>query len=222
MITLDVAQGSAEWRAARLGIPTSSAFDRIITPKTLTYAARAEGYRNELLAEWLLGEPLDDGFTNGWTDRGKWLEGEARSWYAFQKDVEVVEVGFCLTDARDVGCSPDGLVGQVGGLEIKCPAAHTHVGYLLDPGSLVEKYRTQVQGSLWLTGREWWDVVSYNPAIEPVVERVIPDPAFQEAFTEHMATFLAELAAAKEALAERGVRPREHVEPVMMPWMRAG
>ena len=120
-------------------------------------------------------------------------------------------VGFVLRDDGEVGGSPDRLVGEDGGLEIKNPAMHTHIGYLLDPPSLVADYAPQVQGYLYLTGRAWWDVLSYNPDLPPLVARVEPDAAFQAALDGALDTFLSELRDAKELLAEyrNPIRPLE-------------
>lgn len=207
MITLRCEQGSRDWLVARLGVPTSSAFDRIITAKKLDYSSQAEKYKNELLAEWLEGYPLDGGFSSAATERGKDMEEEARARYEFLRDVEVEQVGIVLRDDRMAGASPDGLVGDVGGLEIKCPEAHTHIGYLLNPQSLVDAYRVQVQGCLYLTGREWWDMASYHPSMHMVVERVEPDPDFQAAFGPYLDNFVAELLAGRKRLLEMGLTP---------------
>lgn len=199
MKIIDCEQGSHEWHMARLGLPTASNFNRILTSKTLKYAAGAETYRNELLAETLTGSPLIT-FESYWTERGHEQEPKARMSYEFLRGVEVERVGFITTDDGKVGCSPDSLVGFDGGLELKCPAPHTHVGYLLAPDSLVDEYRHQVQGCLYVTGREWWDLVSYYPGLEPVVVRVEPDPEYQRKLDAALTTFLADLDAAKAQL----------------------
>lgn len=206
MIVTNAAQGTTEWVRARLGIPTASQYHRIMTPKKRQYAAGASTYRNELLAEWLLGRPLEDG-SSGWMDRGTEMEAEARRWYAFDRDVEVVECGFVLRDDSATGGSPDGLVSTDGGVEIKVPAAKTHVGYLLDPKSLVEEYGSQVQGYMYLTGRQWFDVVSYNPVLPSVVERVERDDVHCQALELVLASFTADLDECKERLAQHRVTP---------------
>lgn len=207
MIVLRCRQGSPEWVRARIGIPTTSKFDKIITAKKLNYSSQAEKYRNELLGEWLSGYPADADFANKWTDRGTDLEPEARAKYELMHDVEVEQVGFIMRDDRMVGCSPDGLVEDDGGLEIKAPATHTHIGYLLNPESLVEEYVTQVQGSLFLTRRKWWDIMSYHPTLKDVRVRVEPDPDFQEAFAGHLENFIAELNAGRQKLLDMGLKP---------------
>ena len=93
MITVECEQGSTQWLNARLGIPTASQFDRILSPKTLKPSASAEGYRHELLAEWLLGEPIDTVNTE-WMQRGIELEPRAVQFYEFQRDIETTRIGF--------------------------------------------------------------------------------------------------------------------------------
>ena len=146
MIILDCDQNSDEWFAARLGIPTASCFDKICTP-TGKSSTQSAAYMNKLLADWLLGSPSAT-FTNDAVARGTDLEGEARSYYEFYTGLSVQQVGFCYRDtAHLVGASPDGLVGDDGGIEIKCPLPHTHVGYLLSD-TIPTAYNAQVQGPL--------------------------------------------------------------------------
>jgi len=82
-----------------------------------------------------------------------------------------------LHDNVEAGASPDGLIGEDGLLEIKCPLAHTHVGYLRE-GVLPPKYIPQVQGQLWVTGRQWCDFVSYHPELKIMIVRVERDDSY--------------------------------------------
>ncbi len=195
MILVDCQQGTEEWKRARLGVVTASGADSLLSPKTLKPSAQAAGYMARLIAETILGEPLDD-VSSQYMERGTDLEPEARKWYEWEKDCDVEQVGFITTDDGRLGCSPDGLVGADGGLEIKCPAAHTHVAYSMDPDSLVAAYRSQVQVSLLVTGRAWWDLLSFNPVIPPVVVRVLPDESYRAAFVPVLKKFLADMDAA--------------------------
>jgi hypothetical protein len=196
---LDVEQGSPEWFMARSGIPTASNFDRILTPKQRKYASGAGAYRDELLAEWLLGMPLDHG-TTAWMDRGTILEPEARRWYTFQTGREVAEVGFVLRDDGMVGGSPDGFVGDDGGVEIKCPGPAKQVPYLL--GEASTDHTGQIQGLLMLTGRQWWDLVIYNPVLPSVVMRVERDEAYIADLAAALDRFVRELREGRDRLAE--------------------
>lgn len=169
-------QYSPAWWAVRRGIPTASQFDRVITPRTLKPSAQADAYIAELIADracqtppFFTERPMSRDAANGLN-----MEPEARKWYALAADVEVQQVGFCLSDCGRFGCSPDGLVGTGGGLELKCPALKTHVRYL-QAGTLPDEYKAQVHGSLLVTGRDWWDFVSYAPGLPPLRIRVEPD-----------------------------------------------
>lgn len=202
MIRVDVQQGSQAWLDARVGLLTASNFDRLITPKTQKPSASMDKYVFEVLAEEILGRSLSDA-SSGFMERGTDMEAEARAWYEFETDGEVEQVGLLLRDDRRVGCSPDGLVGEHGGLEIKCPSAAVHVGYLLS--SAGEEYYGQIQGGLWITGRKWWDFVSYCPGFPPVLQRFAADAAFQEKLSVCVDTALAKLDAHRETLRAMGL-----------------
>jgi len=168
-------QGSPEWLAARLGIPSASMFAKIVTTKG-AWSTSADTYINQLVAERLTGE-REEVFQSHHMIRGTELEPDARDLYSLMTDSEVTEVGFCLHDTLAAGCSPDGLIGEDGGLEIKCPAPSTHVEYLRG-GVLPSKYKQQVMGCLWITGREWWDFMSYHPTMKPLIVRVERDEEY--------------------------------------------
>ena len=125
MIVLDHEQGTEEWFAARLGKPSASMFSKLITT-TGKPSSSADGYINQLMAEIITGHS-EGHFSNAHTERGNLLEPDARDMYEFISGNEVLEVGFILDDSLDFGCSPDGLVGTDGGLELKCPAGNTQV-----------------------------------------------------------------------------------------------
>ena len=176
-------QGTEEWHRARLGIPTASNFDRIMTASGKP-STQAEAYQNQLVAEWYTGETTN-GYINDAMQRGIELEPLAREAYEFATDSEVEQVGFVYKDADKLcGCSPDGLlvafdlrfaVAQNGkGLEIKCPLPGTHVSYLL-AGGLPSKYVGQLQGSMYVTGLELWDFCSYCPGFPPLIITVERD-----------------------------------------------
>ena len=202
MRIVDVMQGTPEWEMARLGIPTASQADRILTPSRLKPAAAAREYLYQLLAEWLIGYPIEWSASSQYMQRGTDLEAEARAAYELEMGVDVQTTGLLLTDDGMFGGSPDGLVGDVGGLEIKCPAIHTHIGYLLDPESLADRYRGQVQALLWITRREWWDLWAYHPELPPVRVRVWPDAEWGAAWEPTLTAFVDELKACREKLRE--------------------
>lgn len=171
MILHTMQQGTAEWLAARAGIPTASQFDKIITPKTRKLSAEADKYAMLLIAERVLGRPVEKPKNFYWAERGKQLEDDARLWYEGVHDVGTEPIGFITNDARTIGASPDRLVGTDGLLEIKCPSEGMHMGYLLgDPVS--SDYWLQCQGQLWIAEREWTHVVSYHPELPTSCVRI--------------------------------------------------
>lgn len=179
-------QGSEEWFAARRGIPTASGFKSIITSKG-EKSTSASTYMNKLLAEWMVGESED--YQNEWMQRGTELEPEARRWFEFVTGLEVKEEGFLTCLDGWCGCSPDGLIGEDAGLEIKCPAPQTHIKYLLS-GQAPSEYIPQIQGSMYVTGRDKWHFVSYLPGaknLHIVVER---DAEWQEKFDSIIRNFV--------------------------------
>lgn len=173
----DVEQGTAEWLKMRAGIPTASEFDAIITPLWKPRTGEGvESYLAKKLAERWLGAPLPS-FGGGALEQGKIREEEAIPFFELDQGLTVERVGFVTTDDGRAGCSPDGMlrygiVGEIG-IEIKCPEAHTHVGYLLR-GELPKDYAAQVHGSMWVTGAAYWRFMSYRrgfPALLITVPR---------------------------------------------------
>jgi len=190
MIKVDCEQMSDEWFSLRCGIPTASSFDKIFTT-TGKPSTQSEAYMNTLLAEWLTGEKQSIKQSECMT-RGIELEDEARSAYEFVTDSDVETTGIVFKDEdKLVSCSPDGLL-DTKGLEIKCPAPGTHVGYLMQ-GGIPTTYIQQVQGSMWVTGLDEWDFVSYCPGIKPVIITVEKDENLHIAIDEIMNKFLLDM-----------------------------
>jgi len=183
MIILTDEQGSPEWLASRLGRPSASNFGRLVTGSGKP-SSSAESYINEMIAERLTGRSKPF-YTNEHMERGNALEPEAREAYEFITEFEVVETGFILHDSEEFGCSPDGLVAEQGGLEIKCPSDSVHVSYLR-AGKVPSKYYQQVQGCLWITGREWWDFMSYHPEMPHLLVRAHRNEKYIEAMAEQV------------------------------------
>lgn len=204
MIHCDVAQGSTAWLEFRRGIPTASRFKDILSPFTLKPLAGSQKYLLSLLAEWALGVNVDEDVTQ-FMQRGTVLEDAAIGYYALEKDCDPLRPGILLRDDRLVGCSPDLLVGEDGGVEIKCPAATTHIGYLLDDDPA--QYRCQMQGALWITGRKWWDFLSYHPTLPPVLLHFERDEAFIKTLAEVVDDFVGRMLVAREGLLKKGVVP---------------
>jgi hypothetical protein len=182
-------QHSLEWMQARAGIPTASDFDQLLTPEfKIRTGEMPKTYLNKKLAEAWTGEAVET-FQSFAMEQGNILEDEAKPWYALEFSEPVESVGFITTDDGRVGCSPDGLISE-GGIEIKCPAIHTHVGYLLN-GDLPKDYACQVHGSMYVTGAPWWKFLSYRRRMPPLVLTIFRDETIQKAIGEALAGFLA-------------------------------
>ena len=181
MKIIPVQQGTDEWLRVRMGIPSASCFDKIITPAKGELSKSAIKYVAELLSHEHVVPTQENSFRSPDMIRGIQLEPEARKYYAMENDTDVRQVGFVTTDDGRFGCSPDALVYEtlqstapVGGLELKCPAANTHLFYLLN-GGLPDEYKVQVHGNLAVTGLPWCDFMSYYPPWRPHLVRVFPD-----------------------------------------------
>jgi hypothetical protein len=190
-----VAQGSEAWLLLRQGRPTASEFDSLVTPEFVPRKGQTpETYLYRKLAEVFAGVSTDT--VNSWAmDQGAILESEAIPWFEFQYDVKVRRVGFVTTDDMKVGCSPDGLIGEDGGIEVKCPQAHTHLQYLME-GRVPKEYLAQVHGCMFVTGRSWWNFISYHRKFPPLVVRVERDETIQAVLAQVLAAFVAKFEAA--------------------------
>ena len=210
MRLLDVAQGSFEWRRARLGVPTASRAAEVVARQKPAkgedvgkpaqvrkdYALQLAFERTTRM-EW----PV---YVNAAMQRGTDLEPLARDEYEARSGTMVEQVGMALHDAFDVGASPDGLVGADGLVEIKCPFEMTRVARVWATGD-VSDYESQVQWQLWVLARSWCDVVVYDPRLEDVgmhlfVKRIHADPATFDLFEREVPQFLDEVAALEAQL----------------------
>lgn len=196
MRVINCAQGTEEWLAARLGVPSASGYSKLITP-TGKRASTFDTYVNQLVAEKITRQSTYVPTTDAMA-RGTELEPYARAYYEFATDNEVAEVGFIKHAVMEAGCSPDGLVGDLGGLEIKCPLPHTHIETLRGD-KMPTKHIPQVQGCMWITRREWWDFVSYHPDMRTLIVRVERD----DAYIETLAGLVREACEAIQANVER-------------------
>ncbi len=196
MIIIDCVQGSDAWLQARLGIPTASEFKRIVTAVKGDLSKSARQYAHALVAETLLGRPLEKPPGLPWAMvRGKALEQIAIQSYAAENNVTVRPVGFITTDCGQLGASPDGLiVGGRGGLEVKATLDETHMGLLIDgPG---EDYRQQVQGQLAVCELAWVDLYAWHPNLPSITIRTVRD----EPYIAKMRAALTEFLAMRDAM----------------------
>lgn len=192
-----IIQGSVEWLQIRLGKVTASRISDVVAKTKTGPAASRANYMAELIAERLTGEP-GERFTNAAMQWGTDKEPEARSAYEFYRNASVVEIGFVHHPKIEAsGASPDGLVGEDGLVEIKCPNTSTHLDTLL--GQMVPaKYINQMQWQMACSGRQWCDFVSYDPRLPESMRLFIKrmprdDKRIGELETE-VAAFLLEIA----------------------------
>jgi len=198
MIILDCEQQSPEWFAARCGIPSASHFDCIVTARGEP-SKSAQGYMYRLAYERITGLPHDT-FMSYDMKRGIENESVARSLYGFIRDVEVKQVGLCYFDERKLySSSPDGLVGDEGGLEIKDAKPEVQIDRLLN-GWPESNHLQQIQGNLFITGRKWWDRMSHCPGLPPLIDRYHRDDSFCAKLRVALDEFCAELDRIEEKL----------------------
>jgi putative phage-type endonuclease len=158
-------QRSEEWFAARCGKVTASRVADIIAKTKTGYSASRENYLAQLVCERMTSKPAES-YSNAAMQWGTDQEPFARAAYEAAKDVLVQEVGFVVhPNIENAGASPDGLVGEFGLVEIKCPNTATHIQTLLDQ-KVPDKYNIQMQWQMACTGRQWCDFASFDPRME--------------------------------------------------------
>lgn len=208
MIRFDFPQGSEEWKYARLGIPTASNFHRIIT-KSGAKTQQWDSYAQELLAAEMLDHDIDE-MESQFMTRGTDLENRAFKYYEFVRGVTPEKVGFVVRDDGLVGCSPDRFVGDDGGMECKILSAAKHVGRLIGFDALDVK--AQIQGCMWITGRSWWDSLTFNPELPSSIVRLERDEKYIAAMEELVNKFIVYLGQCRQELILGGFMSRESIE----------
>ncbi len=199
-------QRTDEWFAARLGRVTASRVADVVAKTKTGWGASRATYMGELIAERLTGVAAEK-YVNAAMNWGTETEEQARAAYAFHKDAEVVEVGF-IPHPRIVmsGASPDGMIGDDGLVELKCPNTSGHIEVLLGQ-TIPNKYLLQMQWQIACTERKWCDFVSFDPRLPEsmslFVQRVPRDDKLITELEKHVADFLTELDAKIAQLSER-------------------
>jgi len=189
-------QGSDAWFNIRIGKVTASKVADVIAKTQSGYAASRANYMAQLVCERLTGQK-GESFTNAAMQHGTETEPLARAAYEALRDVLVDEVGFVSHPTIEMsGASPDGLVGEDGLIEIKCPNTATHIETLLSE-SVPNKYYTQMQFQLACTGRKWCDFVSFDnrlpKELQVFVKRVPRDDVYIRLIEDEIVKFLGEL-----------------------------
>lgn len=196
MIVLDLEQGSEAWKAARLGKVTASRIADMLAKTKTGWGASRANYRAQLVAERLTGTP-GDSFTNAAMEWGQKTESEARQVYEFLTSATVGQVGAVLHPEISMAlASPDGLVGDDGLVEIKCPNTATAIDTLLNE-EIAGKYILQMQFQMACTGRNWCDFVSFDPRLpgdmQTFIKRVFRDDEMIAMIEREARVFLAEV-----------------------------
>lgn len=203
MIVHEVEQGTEAWYRVRMGMPTSSEFATVMRTKGRGENGESKerkSYLLKLAGERITGEPMYN-YTNADMERGKRMEDEARQFYAFTRGADPVRVGFVTN--HDAGCSPDSFIDAAGMLEIKTAYPHILADKLL-AGDFPSEHKAQCQGGLWVTEREWADLIIYWPKMPPFVMRATRDEIYIKQISDAVARFNDELAATVEQIRKAG------------------
>lgn len=186
-------QRTEEWFAARCGKVTASRVADIIAKTKTGYSTSRENYLAQLVCERMTGKPAES-YSNSAMQWGTDQEPFARAAYEAAKDVLVDELGFAIHPTIEgAGASPDGLVGEFGLVEIKCPNTATHIETLLTQ-TVPTKYITQMQWQMACTQRHWCDFVSFDPRMDEglqlFIKRVDYDPIYVAQLEKEVINFL--------------------------------
>jgi predicted phage-related endonuclease len=199
MVIHDVSQRTLDWSRLHVGIPTASGFHNLVTPEfRLRDGEMVKSYLYLKIAEEWRDAPVMDISTFA-IEQGDLLEGEAKPFWELETGKKLREVGFITTDDGKAGCSPDGLIDDDNGLEIKCPTAQMHVKYLLD-GALPKDYAAQVHGSMFVTGFPRWTFMSYRRNFPPFILEVQRDEKIIANIREAVNIFYDNMAIAREKM----------------------
>ena len=204
MDNLPSPQRSPEWFAERLGHASASRFKDILAKTKSGPSASRKNYATQLVCEILTGK-REETYVNAAMQRGTDIEPMARMAYESRTGEIVQEAGFLKHALLRAGASPDGLIGEDGGMEIKCPNTATHIETLLD--GMPAEHKAQIQGAMWITGRAFWDFVSYDDRLPEemrlYVERVFRDDVYIAALAREVETFIGEVDSTVSKLKEK-------------------
>jgi hypothetical protein len=185
-IIYDCEQGTDEWKRLRLGLATASEFSSILAKGA---GKTRKTYLLKLAGERITEEPAES-YSNGYLERGKVMETEARDCYALMHDTEIRRVGFIRSG--NTGCSPDGLIGEKGMIEIKTQAPHLLIERIFS-GDIPSEHIAQLQGSLWIAKREWIDLVVYYHRMPMFERRIVRDEPYIKSLAMAVRQFNEEL-----------------------------
>ena len=186
----DVYQGTAEWYALRCGILTASEIDEIVTPSNLQVANNDKSRKHlyNLMAQRIT-QHVEQGYVSFDMMRGDTDEIEARQLYN-DNYAPVEQVGFVTNDrwGFTIGCSPDGLVGEDGGIECKSRLPKFQLETII-ADTVPSEFMIQIQTCMLVTERKWWDFNSYCGGLPMFTKRVMADEEIQAKLVAAAAVF---------------------------------
>ena len=172
-------QGTNEWFEARLGKVTASRVVDVVAQTKSGYSTSRANYMAQLVVERITNK-VEESYSNAAMAWGTEHEPMARAEYEILRGVIVNEIGFVPhPHIPNTGASPDGLIGEKGLIEIKCPNTATHIETLLTR-KIPEKYLCQMYWQMACTGREWCDFVSYDPRMPEALRLCIINVSFND------------------------------------------
>ncbi|UNF41901.1 YqaJ viral recombinase family protein [Bartonella krasnovii] len=176
-IIIDCVQGTEEWQKARNGLITASLFEMVMAEKKQGQkTSRYHSVMMKLAGERITGKTVEEGTTLS-QRRGIELEPSARQLYGKLTQTEPECIGFVLADDRKQGFSPDAFVGENGLLEIKTKKPEILIPHFAQK-NFPEEHKAQCQGGLWISQREWVDLMLYWPDMPPLIKRAYRDEAY--------------------------------------------
>lgn len=191
----ELEQGSPQWFQERCGLISASHAHEIVTPGKLQQG-KANAYADRLAAERFLGEPVDSKQATQAMERGNDLESDGRLWLSCELDVDIDEVGLILSDCGRYCVSPDGVIAESAGVEIKSRLAVAHAKLVREhrankdnPHWYDKGAKMQIQMGLWVTGWPRWIYLAHCPGFPNVVREYAPLPEAQDALSEYLPAF---------------------------------
>jgi len=191
-IISDIDQSSDDWLVLRMGFVTASRFKDVMAKGA---GKTRKSYMVEIASEIITGQ-REEKFNSSYMEWGTETEPQARAMYELETGYKVDEIAFAHFDDVKIGCSPDGLIGDDGLVEFKCPKTTTQIETYLS-GKMPAGHKAQVQGQLWVMERQWCDFVSFDPRINGVsgyfMQRIERDDEYIEQLGIECDVFIKEL-----------------------------
>lgn len=221
----DVVQNSDEWFEARCGIITASCMSKVMAKgkKQEDGDSDSKGrtdYMNELIAERYTGVPAefynpDRKFKSKHMENGHVHEEVAKEMYETTRGIKLIKAGFVTNSIGGftVGCSPDGLVGDDGGIECKGSLQKIHVA-IMRRSDVPTQHRKQMQANMFVTGRKWWDFVNHADEFQLIIRRLEPDLELHQEMREAVVKFYEEMEEVAKSIGLEAGTYRKSMEPV--------